>query len=231
MTKTQTNRTGIAYLRVSTTEQGESGLGLEAQEAAVRSWASANGVELVEIVTEIESGKSLRKRPLLSQLLWRMAKGEAELLIASNVSRLARNVSDLAAMLDNAQSRGYGLVAIDTGLDTSTPAGRMVIQILGVAAEYERAMISDRTKRALAAARARGVELGRKPILEREIVSKIHSLRQTGKTYEAIAADLNAEGIATPTGKSWSDDLVRLTLKRNGLLEPSKRGRRPAQAA
>jgi DNA invertase Pin-like site-specific DNA recombinase len=248
MTKTtSTTRTGIAYLRVSTNEQGESGLGLEAQEASVRQWAATNGVEIVEIVTEIQSGKNLKKRPLLKALLERMNAGEV--LIASNVSRLARSMSDLSGMLELGDRKGFEIAALDTGLDTSTPAGRMVIQILGVAAEYERAMTADRTTKALAAARARGTRLGRAPRISDEAIAFMAEHRAEGMTYEEIADELNrtleqisenpastaqeilVASFAPIEADSWNGDLVRHALKRAGQYAPGKRGPRAKVAA
>ena len=227
---TTTNRKAIAYLRVSTTEQGDSGLGLEAQRAAIEAWATRSGVEIVETITEIQSGRNLRNRPQLRAALDDLAAGKASTLVASHVSRLARSVSDLSAMLDTATRKGFDLVALDTNLDTTTPAGRMVIQMLAAAAEYERAMIGERTRKALAAAQARGVVLGRPVELDQAISELMRRLRETGKTFDEIASELNAQGITTPTGKAWAGNNVARTIGRNGG-DPSPRRRGPRVAA
>src|SRR5664280_1292721 len=99
----------IIYLRVSTEEQGESGLGLEAQEATALDYCARRGFEVVEIVREVKSGKSAKKRPLLTAAFDRCRRGEAEILVAPTVSRLARSVGDLAAMLEGAKKGGYGI--------------------------------------------------------------------------------------------------------------------------
>lgn len=212
-----TKKTAIIYLRVSTDEQGESGLGLEAQERTALDYCQRNGLEVVEIVREIQSGKSMRKRALLQAALERCAKGDAGLLVASNVSRLARSIRDLSQMLETAERKGYGIAAVDTGLDTSTPAGKMVFQILGVAAEYERAMISDRTKKALASAKARGTQLGRPATMSSEAVSKIRSMRANGDSFASIANALNAQGVATThAGAKWYPSTVRKALLTSG---------------
>jgi DNA invertase Pin-like site-specific DNA recombinase len=109
----------------------------------------------------------------LASALESLRKGDAEVLIASNVSRLSRSIGDLVGLIAEADKRGYSVVALDTGLDTSTPAGRMVFQMLGVAAEYERAMTSDRTKKALARAKAKGTQLGRRTSLSRAALSLV----------------------------------------------------------
>jgi DNA invertase Pin-like site-specific DNA recombinase len=230
MTKTQTNRTAIAYLRVSTTDQGESGLGLEAQLSSIETWAARNGVQIVETITEIVSGKALRNRPQLRRALDDLAAGKASTLVASHVSRLARSVSDLSTMLDAANRKGFELVAIDTGLDTSTNAGRMVFQMLAAAAEYERAMIGERTRSALQAAKARGVVLGRPVILNQVAAALITRYRADGMTFAEIATALNSESITTPTGKTWAANNVADTLRRNGG-DPAPRRRGPRVAA
>lgn len=226
MTNAATNRTAIAYLRVSTELQNESGLGLEAQLVTITDYANRNGITIVETVTEVQSGKSLRHRPLLTTTLERMAKGAAQLIVTANVSRLARNVSDLAGMLDLSDRHGFGIVAIDANLDSSTPSGRMIVQMLGVAAEFERAMVSDRTKKALAAAKARGVVLGRPSELDDVTRNIIRTRRVEGATLEEIADWLNAHGITTPRGASWSLANVQQVLARTGGdPRPAKRGR------
>jgi len=227
------SRTAIAYLRVSTTEQGDSGLGLEAQEAAVQAWAERSGVRIIQTVTEIQSGKNLRQRPLLQAALADMAAGKADTLVASHVSRLARSVADLSNMLEAAAKQGFALAAIDTGLDTATPAGRMVIQMLAAAAEYERAMTADRTKKALAAAAARGVQLGRPVIADQVATDILRRLRASGLSLVQVANEMNSTGFTTPTGKAWAANNVGRLLARTGgdPLAAVSKGGRPRKAA
>ena len=205
----------IIYTRVSTSEQGESGLGLDAQAAVCKDYCVRNRLEIVEVTTEIQSGKSTRRRPVLASALETLRKGDADVLIASNVSRLSRSIGDLVGLISEADKRGYAVVALDTGLDTSTPAGRMVFQMLGVAAEYERAMTSDRTKKALARAKAKGTQLGRRPSLPAEIVERIAAERASGRTLAAIANGLNSEDVATGQGGAqWYPATVAKVLSR-----------------
>ena len=232
MTKTQSPLKAIIYSRCSTGEQMDSHLGIEAQIKVARQYCEAAGFEVIDVIEEAQSGKSMRKRPLLNAALDRLKAGEANVLVSSNVSRLSRSISDLAGMLDEAEKRGYGIVACDTGLRSDTPAGKMVFQILGVAAEYERAMISDRTKKALAAAAARGVVLGRPTVIDSLLVADIIEARTNGQTFESIAADLNAAGIVTVSGKAWTGSVVHSTIMRNGGdPRPAARGPRPKKVA
>ena len=190
----------IVYTRVSTQEQGDSGLGLDAQAALCGAYCERHGLEIVKVTAEVQSGKSTRRRPILASVLEILRKGDAEILLASNVSRLSRSIGDLVALISEADKRGYSVVALDTGLDTSTPAGRMVFQMLGVTAEYERAMSSDRTKAALARDKDRGTQLGRRRSLPADVVERIVNERARGKTLTAIAADLNSEKVSTAQG-------------------------------
>ena len=205
----------MIYTRVSTNEQGESGLGLDAQSAICRDYCMRNGIEVVEVLIEIQSGKTTRRRPVLATALEALRSGRADVLIASNVSRLSRSIGDLVGLIAEADKRGYSVVALDTGLDTSTPAGRMVFQMLGVAAEYERAMTSDRTKKALARARDKGIQLGRRSSLPAEVVDRISSERGEGKTLASIAGGLNADEVPTSQGGTmWYPGTVAKILRR-----------------
>ena len=140
----------IAYYRVSTAKQGASGLGLEAQRALVdRHLASVEGAELVYEFTEIESGRKA-KRPQLDAALWQCKRHNATLIIAK-LDRLARNVHFISGLMES----GVEFVACD-----NPQANRLVLHILAAVAEDEARAISQRTKAALAAAKARGVKLG-----------------------------------------------------------------------
>ncbi len=205
----------MIYTRVSTSEQGESGLGLDAQAAICRDYCIRNGIEIVGILTEVQSGKSTRKRPVLASAVEALRTGHADVLVASNVSRLSRSIGDLVGLIAEADRRGYSVVALDTGLDTSTPAGRMVFQMLGVAAEYERAMTSDRTKKALARAKDRGTQLGRRSSLPNDVVDRIARERAEGRTLAYIADGLNSEQIPTGQGGTmWYPATVAKILRR-----------------
>jgi DNA invertase Pin-like site-specific DNA recombinase len=147
---TRHNGKHISYLRVSTAKQGQSGLGLEAQRAAVETWLNGGDWELVEEVIEIESGKSHRNRPGLTKVLEACRRYGAKLII-SRLDRLSRDPVFLLSLRD----AGIDFVAVDM-----PNANRMTVGVMALVAEQEREAISTRTKAALAAARARGVKLG-----------------------------------------------------------------------
>jgi len=215
-----TNRTApaaapraIGYVRVSTAEQGASGLGLESQMAALHAYASTRGIELLEVVVEVASGKSTAGRPLLAATLERLDAGEADRLIVAKVDRLARNLLDLLTIAERGERRGWSMATLDLDLDTSTAGGRFTLQMLGGVAELERQMIGDRTRAALAAARERGMILGGPRRIPAESYAAAHDLKAEGLSIAQIAARLTAEEYPRGNGStSWTRSAVQKVL-------------------
>jgi len=200
----------IAYYRVSTDRQGESGLGLEAQKVAVRAHAALSGAEIVREVVEVASAKNVHGRALLSDALEAVRAGEAEGLIAAKLDRISRSSLDFATILDDARRHGWTLVVIDIGLDLSTPMGEAMAGMASVFAQLERRTIGERTRVALDAARARGVVLGRPVSVAPGTVDRILELRGQGLTFAAIAKVLNTAGVpASRDGRQWWPSTVR----------------------
>jgi DNA invertase Pin-like site-specific DNA recombinase len=215
----------IAYYRVSTARQGRSGLGLAAQRAAVLGYLNGGSWTLVEEFTEVESGKR-SDRPQLAAALAACRLHRATLVIAK-LDRLARNVAFVSTLMES----GIEFTAADF-----PQANRLTVHILAAVAEHEAKAISDRTKSALAAAKARGVTLGgyrgrsgTSADLERaravrtaaanqraaDLTGTITALRNAGVTSQgAIAEGLNARGITAPRGGAWSAVQVRRVLER-----------------
>lgn len=196
----------IAYYRVSTERQGESGLGLEAQRGAVTRHVPDGS--LVAEFTEIESGKRHTNRPQLLAALAECKRLKATLVVAK-LDRLARNVHFITGLLES----GVEFVACD-----NPHANRMMIQMLSVFAEHEAAMISARTKAALAEAKEQGTRLGNPRWVESlakaraiknpvqpapQVVEMMQHDRAEGMTLRAIAAKLNGLGLRTPKGSQW----------------------------
>jgi len=139
----------VTYIRVSTQKQRKSGLGLDAQQIAVRSFAEAQSAQIIAEFVEIESGKN-SDRPQLSAAI-RQARAAGATLVIAKLDRLARNVAFTATLMDS----GLDFIALDC-----PHANRLTLHILAAVAEDEARRISERTRAALAAARARGVKLG-----------------------------------------------------------------------
>jgi DNA invertase Pin-like site-specific DNA recombinase len=221
----------ISYLRVSTKRQGESGLGLEGQRKAVEDFLNGGNWELVEEHVEVESGKDDRNRPALHRALEACKVYGAKLVIAK-IDRLSRDAHFLLGL----QKAGVKFVAADM-----PEANEMVVGIMALVAQAERRMISERTKAALAAAKARGVRLGnptRKPpratpesrakgsatTAERalafaERLRPVLAGFDVGLSANAQARELERRGIATAKGGKWSAGKVIAVRKRLGLEE------------
>ncbi len=152
--------------------------------------------------------------PALSEALDRLDAGEANALMAAKLDRVSRSVADFAGLLDRAQRKGWRLVLLDTGVDTSTASGELVSNMLASAAQYERRLISQRTRDGLAAKRAQGVRLGRPSVLPTEVVQRIVTERAEGSALRVIAEGLTADGVATARGKAmWSTSSVQAVLR------------------
>ena len=202
----------LGYVRVSTGQQVESGAGLDAQRAALEAEAQRRGWTL-EIATDAGlTGKNMR-RPALADALDRLDRGEVDVLVSAKLDRVSRSVADFARLLERANSRGWRLVLLDLGVDTSTPAGEFVANTIANSAQYEGRLIGQRTREGLAAKRAAGVRLGRPPVLPREVVERIVRERGTGATLRSIAEGFTADGVRTARGgTSWSTSSVQAVL-------------------
>lgn len=220
----------IAYYRVSTKKQGDSRLGLEAQQKAVRDWLNGGRWQLVDEVTEIESGKR-SDRPQLAEAL-RLCRLHGATLVIAKLDRLARNVRFVSDLMEAKTP----FVAVDF-----PAANDLTIHILAAVAQHEAAAISARTKAALAAAKKRGKQLGgfreggfgtsqqreqarRKSALSRkakadafaaDLAPTITSLvKGKGLSLRAAAAHLNDASIPTARGYQWTAAAVRNVLGR-----------------
>lgn len=221
MTRDQIKRV-VGYLRVSTQEQGDSGAGLEAQRAAIEAKAAERGWELLEIFQDVASGKSMQKRPELKRCMAQLQAGKADGLIVAKLDRLSRSVPDFGSILEVARRQNWAMVALDFELDTSTPAGELVANVLMSVAQWERRVIGQRTKEGLAIRRAQGVRLGKARQITPETERYIVRRRRDGKaSFATIAEDLNKRGVASPGGKPWAWTTVQRVVRRH-LDEPIK---------
>ena len=143
------DRKAIAYYRVSTEHQGESGFGMAAQQVAVEGACNQNRWPIVASFRDVKSGKNMR-RTGLAQALSDMAAGKADILVAAKLDRISRSVVDFGKLVETAQKQGWSLVVLDLGLDMSTPAGELMANMLVSIAQFERRRIGERIKEAMA---------------------------------------------------------------------------------
>jgi len=205
----------IGYVRVSTDEQHASGGGLAAQRAAITSECERRGWMLIKIVGEDAGASSTTlHRAGLQRALEDLDAGRAGVLVVAKLDRLSRSVSQGAQVMERAQRRGWSLVALDFGLDTTTPAGEMVANVILSTAQYERRLIGQRTRDALAAKRAAGVRLGRPQVLPDYVVRRIVAERAAGRSLRAIAAVLMDDGVRTARGGAvWQASSVKAVVE------------------
>ncbi len=230
-------RAFVAYCRVSTQQQGRSGLGLEAQEAAIRGYLQPGDRLLSPLFVEVESGRR-DDRPELAKALARCRATGATLLVAK-LDRLARNTRFLLSVVEGTGEAG--VVFIDLPQLPAGPVGKFMLTQMAAVAELEAGLISQRTKAALTAAKARGVKLGgdrgNRPCTPegvrlgaqasaeaRALASSRHAhgvlpaleeLRAQGlSSLQQLAEGLTARGITTPRGAAWTATAVRRVLAR-----------------
>ena len=216
----------VAYIRVSTAQQGRSGLGIEAQRDALARFAASEGLEIAAEFVEVETGKgsdALDRRPELAKALAKARALKCPVAVAK-LDRLSRDVHFISGLM----AHRVAFIVAELGTDVDP----FVLHMYAALAEKERALISGRTKVALAAAKARGVQLGNPDIetmrakgvaaLKTEadraalnvlpIIAEIHKSGVT--TLSGIAEALNARGVATRRGGKWGAQSVKNALAR-----------------
>jgi DNA invertase Pin-like site-specific DNA recombinase len=209
----------VGYARVSTEEQGANGVGLEAQRSAIAAECDRRGWELLRVEEDVLSGKTLN-RPGLKAALEACRSREANGVVVSKLDRLSRSIVDFGHLLEEARRRGFNVVALDLGLDLSTPQGELVANVIASVAQWERRIIGQRTKEALAVKRAQGVRIGRPPSLSESVLRLIERERARGLTLAAIATGLNEDRVPTAQGGArWYPATVRAVLQRIGRDE------------
>jgi site-specific DNA recombinase len=208
------------YTRVSTTTQALEGVSMDAQEAKARAWAEGNGYELANLYTDAGiSGKRATNRPGLQAALAEVCSQPGNVLVVYSLSRLARSTRDAIWIADRIEKAGADLVSLTERIDTTSAAGKMVFRMLAVLAEFERDLVSERTKAALAHKAAKGERIGEIPFgftvandgvkllsdpTEQATLADLRSMRTAGMSWQQIADEMNARGIRTKKGKEWT---------------------------
>ncbi len=231
-------KSAIGYVRCSSDQQSESGLGLEAQKQRIMAWAAMKGVEVVAWFVDdgVSAGLPLDKRPAGKQLMAE-ARASKPVIVVAKFDRLFRSLGDCCLTIDALDKLGVSVVSIAEGFDTtdSNPFARAMMQIIGVFAELERQLIKQRTKEALAVKRNRGERISRyapygwdfssrlhgsdlhtlvENPAEQEVRAWILKQDQCGLSACSIARELNNRGVSTKCGGPWRHSSVVGILKR-----------------
>jgi len=191
---------------------------------AIDAACEQTGWRLIDVVTDREAGRGL-ERPGLTYALRQIADGHARGLVVSDLRRLSRSIVDLGALMEWFRDAGAALVALDLGVDTSTPAGEELASTLITLGGWERERIARRTRSGLAEVRAQGGATSRPSVADRpELTERITAMRSAGMTLQAIADQLNTEQVPTLRGGTmWRPSSVQAAL---GYRRPGSRGPR-----
>ena len=219
-------RKAIGYIRVSTEQQVDEGVSLEAQKAKIVAWCKANDYDLANVFMDAGiSGKSMDKRTGLADALKAVKKDMV--LVVYSLSRLARSTQDTLSIADGINKASADLVSLTERIDTTGAMGKMMFTLMAAFNQLERDVTSERTKAALQHKKAKGEKYSTTPFgyeaiegrlievkAEAQIVANIMQQRQTGSTLVEIATHLNASGIQGKKGGKWHASTVRYLINR-----------------
>jgi DNA invertase Pin-like site-specific DNA recombinase len=207
----------VGYIRVSTAEQASSGLGMEAQRTAITTACTQRGWLLQEFFEDAGVSSVARHRPGLAAALAAVRAGEADAIVVAKLDRLARSTLHAATLFADAAKNNWELIIVD--VDASSGGGRFMRNVMAAAAEYEHELIAARTRDALAAARARGIKLGRPRDIEPDVEDRIVSLRKRSRlSARAIAKRLESAHVLSPRGSErWHPATITRVLRRHGV--------------
>jgi DNA invertase Pin-like site-specific DNA recombinase len=226
-------RQTVAYVRVSTQDQATEGVSLAAQEAKIAAYGTAMGFDVSEVICDAgESAKSLQ-RPGMAKVLAGVRAGSIERVIVLKLDRLTRSTRDLADLLELFAKADAALVSVSENLDTASACGRLVLNLIGSVAQWEREAIAERTATALAHKRQRRTAYGSTPFgyarvgdalipepKEQAALKEAARMDRAGKSFREIAAALTEIGVAPHRGKIWHGSSVRAMLRSRIATEP-----------
>ncbi len=228
----------IGYARVSTTDQADNGSSLESQESRIRAWAEANGADLLTIhVDRGISGAKASNRPALQAALAQACKQKAA-LVCFSLSRLSRSVKDCCDIGQRLNRAGADLVSLSERLDTTSASGKLLFHLMAAFGEFERAIISERTKAVMGHLRTKGrrisgsipygytlAEDGENLVplpAEQKTIRLILTLRSQGRSLRAIAAHLESQGIRAKSGNTWTPQTIAGIIGRQKKIATKK---------
>ena len=217
----------VAYTRVSTQEQADSGLSLTGQRERIAAYCTARGWTLVETVTDAGVSGGTLDRPGLRHVLDLVRRHEVEVVCVLKLDRLTRSVKDLGTLLETFDRARVDFSSVTDNFDTSNANGRLVLNVLASVAQWERDIIAERTSDAMQVAKRQGRRVGAVPFgftlgqdgttldpdpAALETVADIADRRRNGESLRRIAGALNAAGVLTAQAKTWTAETVRRVL-------------------
>ena len=215
----------IGYIRVSTQQQAEEGVSLEAQRTRIEAWCVANDYELTNVYCDSGISGTKSDRPELLAALKQTTKDTA--LICYSLSRLTRSTKDMLQLSEELNRKGANLVSLTEKIDTTTAAGKMLFRMLAVLNEFERDQIAERTKSALSHKKANQEAYNHTPfgyqrkgdkfvkdVGESKAIALIQRKREQGASIRDIVEELNSKGIKPKKSNKWNPSSVYYLLKR-----------------
>jgi site-specific DNA recombinase len=205
----------VGYVRVSTDKQKVDGYSLEAQTAKIAGLAAVKDHELIEVISDDESAKNL-KRPGVQRIIAMVKAGQVDAVIIMKLDRFTRSVKDLADVMELFNKHNVALISLTESIDTKTAAGELSMNITTSVSQWERKAIGERTQAVMDFKRSKGEVLGNLPYgytrqgkllepsePEQAIIRRIHCMRTVGESLNAIATTLNADGLRTRRNSEW----------------------------
>jgi len=214
----------LGYIRVSVEKQADEGVSLEAQRAKLRAYAELYDVDLVEIVEDAGKSASSLDRPGIQSVLARLRSGEVKGILVAKLDRLTRSIRDLGELLERAKKERWRLMSVGEQFDTSSAAGRLLVNLLGVISQWEREAIGERTSAAMQWKKQAGEFTGGKPPYgyrisadgvrvepepaEQEVIATVRSLRNSGLGATRICRELTRRQLLSRNGRPFIETQV-----------------------
>jgi DNA invertase Pin-like site-specific DNA recombinase len=229
----QTKIQTVAYIRVSTEKQADHGVSLEAQRDKILTYAKLYDLELVDIIVDAGASAKNLEREGLQRALALLHHGAASALLVTKLDRLTRRVKDLATLIEDFFQDGvFTLLSVCDNIDTRTASGRLVLNVLMSVAQWEREIISERTKESLSFKKVKGESLGRptygyvsmegsanygEQLEEQRLIQTIRVLRTQGMSQRAIVEEVTTQGFTTRKGTPLSLVQIQRIMKRHQI--------------
>ncbi len=228
----------VGYIRVSTSEQAESGLSLDAQRKKIEAQATLSDLQLADTLEDAGASAKDLHRPAMSDLLNRIATGQVDCVIVPKLDRLTRSIKDLSELLETLArakradgGRGVDLISTAEALDTSTATGELIINILGAISQWERKIIAERTSAALQEKIEQGRSTGGIPPYgyefvdgervenpqEQQVLAEIETMKAAGASWQKITDELTDQGHTTRRGGPLTRQGIFRIAKKHGI--------------